>query len=102
MTRPTSSKLRILERMAQAAQEYLARSPAIPTRQPVTEAAPLPPGLQRVVEQLALLEEALGQSAMNAAGVEKLLQTEAEALGTWVETLIRIKARLSAWAGEEQ
>jgi hypothetical protein len=102
MSRPTSSKLRILERMAQAAQEYLDRTPAIPTRQPATEPAPLPSGLQRVVEQLALLEDTLGQSAMNAAGVEKLLQTEAEALGAWVETLIRIKTRLSAWAGEGQ
>jgi hypothetical protein len=100
MSRPTSGKLRVLERMAQAAQEYLDRSPSLVARPPITEPAPLPPGLRTVVEQLAMLEDALSRSAANAAGIEKMLQTEAAALGGWVETLVKLKARLNVWAGD--
>lgn len=100
MSRPTSGKLRVLERMAQAAQEYLDRAPALAARPPLTEPAPLPPGLRTIVEQLAMLEDALSRSAQNAAGVEKMLQTEADALGSWLDGLLQIKARLNGWAGD--
>jgi hypothetical protein len=96
----TTGKLRVLERMAQAAQECLARTPEVPAVPRRSEASPLPSGLAAVVERLALLEDALSRSGVNAAGVENLLQTEADALGSWVEILIRVKARLNAWADE--
>ena len=96
MSRSTSNQLRTLERIEQATREFLERTPPVVASAALPPST-LPPSLETAGTQMAQLADAVGRARLSAAGLESLLQSEAEALAGWVETLIRIKTGLTAW-----
>lgn len=103
MSRATSSYLKTLERLEKLAQDYLVQLPEEPPASP--RSAPNEGSLntlQKVADQLALMEETLSRSVVHAAGIENLLQTEADAFTVWAERLRAVAGQLRTWARDEK